>query len=113
MNIRMNISMIAVAALTLVLTMGPVVSAQTSGDGMMQGGPGEMKGMGPGQMQMMNEMNEMMGMMQMMMRHMNAMTKDNKAKQEMGEMMKQMDQMRMRHQDMMKQQGMMPPEAPK
>jgi hypothetical protein len=100
MNIRMNISMIAVAALTLVLTMGPVVSAQTSGDGMMQGGPGEMKGMGPGQMQMM-------------MRHMNAMTKDNKAKQEMGEMMKQMDQMRMRHQDMMKQQGMMPPEAPK
>ena len=109
----MNIRIITVLILASVLLIGPAVSAQMGGGGMMQGGQGEMKGMGAGQMQMMNEMNEMMGMMQKMMQQMNAMTKDKKAKQEMGEMMKQMEQMRTRHQDMMKQQGMMQPEAPK
>ncbi|MFZ5875460.1 MAG: hypothetical protein ACOYXU_03525 [Nitrospirota bacterium] len=109
----MKARFLAMAVFGFALTVSPVVSAQTMGDGMTKGGQMEMKGAAPGQMQMMQEMGQMMEMMQTMMRQMQNMAQDPKAKGEMGEMMKRMDHMREQHQTMMREQGMMPEGKPK
>ncbi len=103
----MHIRIITVVMLALVLMIGPAVSAQMKGGGMMKGGETEMKGADQGQMQMMNQMGEMMGMMKKMMQHLQGMMGEKGDKQEMSEMMKQMDQMMAQHQAMMKERGMM------
>lgn len=103
---------VAIAIVGLVLAFAPLGWAQMD-KGMMKDGGMEMKGMGDGQMKMMQQMGDMMEMMHGMMRHMEGMEPDAKGKQEMGAMMKRMETMMKEHHEMMKQPGMMQKGAPK